>query len=713
MRCKQTVFFILILLCLPSYSYAQPWSGILNPSRAVDWSNAGIPGGIPSGTWTKCGSTIAAYRGTAGTINTALSGCAPNHYVLLAAGTFRLSSEIIISNNNVELRGMGPDQTIIQFTGSSSCNGPYADVCLQGSFNWNGAPQHLTTWTAGYSPGTTQITLGSTSGLSVGQLIILDQADDAPDTGNYFVCSTTACSTEGGSPGRKVSGTNYSQQEYKLVTNISGNRVTISPGIYSPNWRSSQRPSAWWATNILQNSGIQGMTLDYSASNNTSGVMFWNAYKCWMRNVRSIYKTTNGGGGRNHVWFQYSSHDIVRDNYFYGTQDASTLSYGVETWQSGDLLIENNIFQHIVSPLLVGNTEGTVFGYNYAIDDYFANATWNMPGPSFTHDAGTAMNLFEGNQGTGMVEDDIHGTHNMHTYFRNLWIVREPWNTKNQQTVAAELASYDRYMNVIGNVMGQAGYSDTYQVVAPATSHCNTSIYVIGAQNVCGAAVDTTNVLKTLMRWGNYDTVTGAVRWCGNSSDPGWSTICASMSEVPSGIGLYANAVPSNTALPPSFYYASQPKSWWRTPWGTPAYPPNGPDVSGGNIANFGGHANNIPAQLCFANSKIDSAYQVTYTVSAGKWSGGTATLKIGSNPFTLGSIITVTGVNPSGYNGTFVVTAVAQNTVSYVVSNPGSYVSGGMIVFPNIHLFNANSCYFQAPGHRPAPPTNLTTVPK
>src|SRR6516164_4976117 len=297
MRCKQTVFFILILLCLPSYSYAQPWSGILNPSRAVDWSNAGIPGGIPSGTWTQCGSTIAAYRGTAGTINTALSGCAPNHYVLLAAGTFRLSSEIIISNNNVELRGMGPDQTIIQFTGSSSCNGPYADVCLQGSFNWNGAPQHLTTWTAGYSPGTTQITLGSTSGLSVGQLIILDQADDAPDTGNYFVCSTTACSTEGGSPGRKVSGTNYSQQEYKLVTNISGNRVTISPGIYSPNWRSSQRPSAWWATNILQNSGIQGMTLDYSASNNTSGVMFWNAYKCWMRNVRSIYKTTNGGGG--------------------------------------------------------------------------------------------------------------------------------------------------------------------------------------------------------------------------------------------------------------------------------------------------------------------------------------------------------------------------------------------------------------------------------
>src|SRR5258708_24500952 len=27
-----------------------PWSGILDPSRAVDWTHAGIPGGIPSRT---------------------------------------------------------------------------------------------------------------------------------------------------------------------------------------------------------------------------------------------------------------------------------------------------------------------------------------------------------------------------------------------------------------------------------------------------------------------------------------------------------------------------------------------------------------------------------------------------------------------------------------------------------------------------------------
>ena len=36
----------LILLCGSLMSQAQSWSGIIDPSRAIDWSNAGIPGGI-------------------------------------------------------------------------------------------------------------------------------------------------------------------------------------------------------------------------------------------------------------------------------------------------------------------------------------------------------------------------------------------------------------------------------------------------------------------------------------------------------------------------------------------------------------------------------------------------------------------------------------------------------------------------------------------
>ncbi len=343
------------------------------------------------------------------------------------AGTFNLTSGINIAKSSVTLRGAGPDQTIIKFTGSSSCDGPNADVCLTGTFNWTGTPQNLTTWTGGYAKGATQITLGSTAKLSVGEVLILDQANDLLDTGEVFVCDNptadathTGCDMGGntGSPGRTVNGVDYNQQQYVQVTAINGNTVTISPGLYMPNWRSSQSPSAWWANAVIDMSGVEDLTLDHSASNETSGLVINNAYSCWVKNVKSL------NANRNHVWLQYSAKSIVRDSYFYGTLNAAAESYGVEPWMTGDILVENNIFQHVTAPILIGATSGSVFAYNYDIDNYYFNATWMMPGPAWTHDAGMGMNLVEGNEGTGFVDDDIHGSHNFTTVFRNLFIAR-------------------------------------------------------------------------------------------------------------------------------------------------------------------------------------------------------------------------------------------------------------------------------------------------
>ena len=466
MRPKQSVLFplISIVFCFSVFSAAQNWSGILDPSRAVDWSstNPGVMGGIPSANWTQCGPTIAAYTGAPTAINNAIAGtaagytgCTPPYVIALGTGTFSLNSDIIMKSN-VALRGNGPNNTILQFTaGGNGCHEEGTDdVCFSGTFNWSGGPQHLTTWTAGFSQGTTQITLGSVAGLSVGQVLILDQANDAVDTGNYYICDTTLCSSEGGSPERIVNGLDYSQQEYKTVTaiNANTNAVTISPGLYSPNWGQGSgagTTSAWWASTLIQNSGIENLTLNHGNSNNVTGTMYFNADNCWTKNVRSIYTLNSGSGaGRDHVWFQYSNHITVQDSYFFGTRNSATLSYGVETWQSGDILIQNNIFQQVVSPLLVGNTEGSVFAYNFGVNEMFNSATWNMPGPSFTHDAGTALNLFEGNQGTGMVEDNIHGTHNMDTYFRNQWYIMDN-PAMGQQTIAVELAGYTREMKAI------------------------------------------------------------------------------------------------------------------------------------------------------------------------------------------------------------------------------------------------------------------------
>ena len=582
-------FSLGLLLLIPMAARAQSWSGLIAPNRAVDWSTAGVAGGIPART-TVC--TTLNPGATVTQINSAIASCPANQVVYLNAGTYNLTGEIVMKSN-VTLRGAGANQTLVTFsTGGNACSiAGTEDVCFAGTFNWAGGPQNLTTWTGGYNKGTSVITLGSTSGLSVGKVLILDQADDTSDPGITlpFVNGTsTSFSSEAGSPGRIVSGITYSQQEYKLVTAISGNQVTISPPIYMPNWRTSQGPSAWWATTLIQNAGVENLTLDHSNSNDLSAAVFFNAYNCWLKGIRSIYATNSNGGGRNHVWFQYSARITVRDSYFYGTRNTATLSYGVEPWQSADLLIENNIFQHVVSPFTVGATSGSVFGYNYSLDHYYAiSPSWNMPGPSFTHDAGNAMNLFEGNQGTGMVEDNIHGTHNLDTYFRNHWIGRDPGKT--MHTMVVELASYSRFMNIIGNVMGEAGYNTPYQDAEPSLTGCSTAIYVLGWDNTCAGGLPDGLVAQTLMRWGNYDTVTNGVNF--------------NASEVPSTIGALANPVPSSQSLPTSLYMPSEPGAWWSTPWGTPAWPPVGPDVQSGNISGWAGHANENPARMCYENT--------------------------------------------------------------------------------------------------------------
>ncbi len=152
MRYKHSLSFFLILLCLPSYGHAQLWSGILSSSRAFDWNAypPGVKGGIPSANWTQCGSTIAAYSGTAATINTAISNCGSNQYVQLGTGTFTLSTGIQISKSNVVLRGMGANQTFLVFniTSANYCGvGSYAavEIC-------NGVyPPNSANWTGGFS----------------------------------------------------------------------------------------------------------------------------------------------------------------------------------------------------------------------------------------------------------------------------------------------------------------------------------------------------------------------------------------------------------------------------------------------------------------------------------------------------------------------------------------------------------------------------------
>ena len=531
---------------------------------------------------------------------------------------------------NVVLRGAGPDSTLLVFSGGVSCGGEGAQICFMDSNGyWVGsdatqpgaasAATFCGTASSGacsstYTQGSTTIQLSNVgaSGIVNGQYIYVDQINDNPSnlstsaTTGMLICdnmSADGCSLEGGAPGRTTGGVDRNLIQFvKVVSGCSSAckgagpfSVTITPGLYGIAWRSSQSPGAWWSSNSMQNSGIENLTVNSLAvqTSTQSGTMFFNAFNCWMNNVRSI------SPNRNHVWLYQAAHDTVQNSYFFGTQNSASVSYGVESFMSGDNLVVNNIFQQVTGPIVLGPTLGSVFAYNFGINYPYTVSDW-MIQDSLRHDAGALYNLFEGNISEGFGEDAFHGTGGANTTFRNYLL---GWATgKAVNTVAFQLYSYNRFENVIGNVLGcnnatstfpgncGSPYATSYQTSEGAGP--SNSIYDLGAGDTEGSEVVKADPYTTtsLMRWGNYDVLNAAVRW--------------QSSEVPSGLkDGYANPVPASQTLPGSFWLTGKP-TWW----GSVQWPPIGPDVTGGNIPGVAGHAYLNPAANCYLSTMVGPA---------------------------------------------------------------------------------------------------------
>ena len=726
-KLKALLLCFVLLLISPGWAKAQQWSGIISPSRATAWAaevagGAGVAGGIPNRT------TICATLNpgaTAAQINSAIASCAAGQIVFLSPGTYNITSPIVFnSTSNVTLRGAGDMETKVVLTGSMAgggCITGYAEICLSGVGNGpvNSSPVQIT---SGLSQGSTSITLSSASGLSVGQILVLDQCNsglsgyttgtgrngggDTCATGteawqwpNVTVCSATqnVCSTEGPDSGDARLDLRNQEQLVK-ITSISGTTVNFTPGLYMPNWSTSQSAEAWtWGT-VAQTDvedGVENFTIDYSGcSNCADGLGIFNGDENWVKGMRFI-----GPADRNNIWLYGTYGTEIIDNYFWGSNGRSE-SYGVELFWGSNSYIVNNILHHVVAPILVGFSAGNILAFNYSWDTLrndFPNAT---SGFVHNHDGGAAYNLIEGNEGMSFQQDTFHGNENFQTYFRNLATGNDTVDFPNlgQCTIPFSDWGLNEFNNVIGNVFGQSTWAEVYQVLQPSNVLINHGIYTLGQGNACGTpvpALNDPNVQTSLFRWGNYDTVNAAVQF--NSS------------EVPSVLTLYANSVPSGNTLPNSFFLNAQP-SFWATGYGTPPWPAIGPDVSGGN--GPGGHSYSIPAAVCFANTPVDSSYQQSYTVTGASYSSGVVTLTIGSNSLSGASEVTVTGMNPSTYNGTYSIQSSDSTTVSFQTrTDPGAFVSGGTATYPNIRSFESQTCYpnsSTSSGTPPAPPTNL-----
>jgi hypothetical protein len=657
---RHVVLLIVSVLSFMSFiargQSSQPWSPVLAPARATNWSQAGISGGIPSTSWTQCGPTIAPYSGSPATIINALNhtgsgytNCAANQYVQLGAGTFSLSGSIrSVGVSNAELRGMGANQTHLVFSGASTCQGGNGS-CLVGFESSDSTyptqpPANIYNWTSGYAQGTSSITLSSGAGITANSTVLaLDQCDTgfsgspcsgtSTDNGNYFECSA-AYSTSGPN-GCSVSGpdtgfarTNRFQLEFVQATSCSPScggsgptTVTIKPALQHPNWTSGQTPQVW-LFQPASNVGFRNFSIDGAGTSDTAGVSLNNCVNCWATGI-AVLNSYNMG-----IWLNETLHADIESNYVFNA--GQNLNYADPTgikYNGSNNLIANNIVQAVRPAIMAeGTSNGSVIAYNFTINSYTGNDY--LFGGIEQHSAGDDFELYEGNITTQMMMDQIHGAHLSETSYRNLFTGWESCangncgsNTaKDVSTTAVDVLSYDRYANFVANVLGTPGVTSTYQ---SATNEyiVNDTAWVVGSGNQGGSVPIPLDPQTgtTLMRWGNYDVANGSVQW--------------NTKEVPSGISFSPNAVPSSctssASCPASFYLSSRP-AWWSSSLPFPAI---GPDVSGGNLgvcagtlnasgqyagvaaltdaqckgtslkaSQWGGHVNAIPALSCYLN---------------------------------------------------------------------------------------------------------------
>lgn len=579
------------------------WSGILAPSRATDWTHAGVPGGIPQRT------TVCANISTTDTtaqIQTKLDNCPANQVVLFPAGTWTLTTSIH-ANKGIVLRGAGPTKTIIKLS-------PGADIFIGTTgTSWLGNyPPDLgsTDWTGGLSKGSTHLTLASTAGVVAGQRIVLDQHNDS----YVFPYGVEGQCTSGNSCGRDDDPLQFNGAETRAQPEMveiqsvdSPTQITIKPPGVAYDHSASLAPQAfYWNTQgangpgNISYAGVEDLQVDANSQDDAISMPFCD--DCWVENV------TVTNIARSAVFFWWGMHDEVRDSYFSSANaPGAPTEYGIEILACTFTKVENNIFFGITSNILPETSYGLVAGYNYTLN--------TASGPQFgaiePHLSHNYLQLYEGNVVGTVMYDNSWGSSSHNTTFRNRMSGNSP--NKDNYRLALKVNAHGRYMNVVGNVLGDPTHHTVYQCDQAHPQTTDDYVYDLGFWDDCQHGIDANQpydplVESSLMRWGNWDAVTykangntNGVRWCtGAGAGNPQCTVSETASADPTFPGLSS---PSKT-LPSSFYLSSKP-SWF----GSVIWPPIGPDVTctSNCIPNTANHAAKIPAELCYENTAKDS----------------------------------------------------------------------------------------------------------
>ncbi len=492
-----------------------------NPGILSD-GQLGLPldaDGIPRRTKV-CATVDAARYGdgvtdAAGAIQSAIDACPPGQVVYLPAGTYLIARTLSV-DKGIVLRGAGrgTDGTRIRAKGSGATGaiwiwarwptyGPAVDV------------------TANIPKGSTSVPVASAAGFEAGDVVQIDQLDDA-DYVHHGGCRWFKRPDYGpSSTGPR------SQGQTVEVVGKRGNVLLIGTPIHL-GYRRSRSPQVFKPTSpIVKWAGVEDLYVTGTVGGQPMIYML-NAAFCWVKNVETDGSTATGNGlTGSHVAIERSYRCVVRDGYHH---DASVVvqgggAYGIRiVAHTSDSLVENNVIRNLNKPLVTqASGGGNVVGYNF-VDD-----AWTVVDPRMqetTIDAGhgsfSFMELFEGNMAAQLATDLVWGNSGWMTFFRNYASSQQSRTEEHERYGIAAIAFEGKahYMNVVGNVLGAQGKGLAFENLRAPDAN---AVYRIGARADGGDGTgdihrfeDPTlpgSTAYTLLRHGNFDYVTGTVGW--------------------------------------------------------------------------------------------------------------------------------------------------------------------------------------------------------